>query len=1013
MDNVAAKERIQTIESTVHRLLALVNQQIPPSRQSRPSNLRLRSSSKQPPPWIAQVLKAIREVSSDLHKLKNELTTTKSHMQAVRQTSRAAATLLGPSPPKKPDHGHAMMDTVPGSSSSPLDSAYETASATSDNAQLVATGPEKAPSPTKRAPSWNSSTGSCGDFDYQITVDGIKEIDWAGTASFFEPPENHDFFGVAYCPGPLRQGYSYLRLSRSNRFRCPDFTRLPSESSQINPERFLTQLVEKPPTKKINYYVGPTSAFSDLLHPGEELLEPSIGRLPGINEPWCHAGDALSGTAFHREDARFYSCNLTLRGWKLWLLILPAHTQRFEAFIKDLIGLRHQNYCDQFVRHEALLIDPERLRKAEIDFKICVAGPGDIVITRPGQYHCVVNLTTCFAIAINFVLPGEKAIPEDLTVCPACGLYPLKEKYTSLRIVSHIPDAPRLNIGDSTRPASSKPRTGQQPGRKRAGTIATTDTPPKKRITRRSNAGGSKFSRITAEDTLRRPSDDSAFSAWLPYIQKHDSSCRLPSLEQLKSSAVVLRLFLATQSRSAVDYLCGILFAWRRQDSSELNVLATSRGGPQRLHTLATLINDLETKGNLNSLMAVLAKVEFANHVQTQIARERLSDQDWDLVWNDIAGSGGNREPLEHRNRRSAEWRNIGRKITRFSPGLLCLIPAVKARPYHVGYSTLTELSDEDVHRLQAIVASTDLGKQLLEFGSRLVESVLHGHDLPEYLWEHSCDNAPHELTEDDIVQSIAPFPALSKCVVDLHRFQDVPVPEGWPGTWPADPTSSYGFESPCDFCSSDGCQCRESLFMNVNPAGCYYQARRLPGEGIATIVIRASGKKGQGIFAKGPANRVLFEKGNVIGEFTGEIVPPATYDYNNSGGMVLDVEREDLPGAPVVYQIYCGKMGNWTRKINHRCHKPSAYLRTAMFSGHHCVLVFAHRDLMAGDEVTIRYSRGKQQFSLVAEYIRTPNRRTNKPVAWIVVTYITKTRDAIERDVVILLRSDPVSTFL
>ncbi|KAL2201606.1 hypothetical protein CC79DRAFT_1402237 [Sarocladium strictum] len=75
-------------------------------------------------------------------------------------------------------------------------------------------------------------------------------------------------------------------------------------------ETFLDNVIEKPPKTVIPYYIGPASHYKDMLSAGADLER--LPELDGVNKHYIHIGDKNSGTAFHREDGRLRSCNLTL-----------------------------------------------------------------------------------------------------------------------------------------------------------------------------------------------------------------------------------------------------------------------------------------------------------------------------------------------------------------------------------------------------------------------------------------------------------------------------------------------------------------------------------------------------------------------------------------------------------------------------------------------------------------------------------------------------------------------------
>jgi hypothetical protein len=180
--------------------------------------------------------------------------------------------------------------------------------------------------------------------------------------------------------------------------------------------------------KPICYITGP--AFTDLsiLDPGPVLSK--YPNLPGVSTVYEHIGDPLSGTAWHKEDANLRSCNITRAGYKIWLLIPPSDTKKFEAFVMRKWKITKP--CDQFVRHLNLFLGPREIEKEGITVDTICAGPGDLISTQPQQYHAVLNATFCVASSINYLLPDETFNYENTVHCEECGLSPLVAKSTTL-----------------------------------------------------------------------------------------------------------------------------------------------------------------------------------------------------------------------------------------------------------------------------------------------------------------------------------------------------------------------------------------------------------------------------------------------------------------------------------------------------------------------------------------------------------------------------------------------------
>lgn len=202
-----------------------------------------------------------------------------------------------------------------------------------------------------------------------------------------------------------------------------------AKPSEEDVEQYLEGLYRNLPQEPIPYYVGPLSGplaekLQSNFPSGNEVRQ--LGDVRGVSTLYGHVGGKASGTAFHCEDANCRSYNLVLIGGKIWIMIKLHHTAKFEELVRRLTGC--DTSCDQFVRHTSVVIPPSKLRAEGIEFDIIFAGPGDMVVTQPRQYHAVINRTASFAIATNFVLPDEDPIPERLPVCHLDGFYHLEHE---------------------------------------------------------------------------------------------------------------------------------------------------------------------------------------------------------------------------------------------------------------------------------------------------------------------------------------------------------------------------------------------------------------------------------------------------------------------------------------------------------------------------------------------------------------------------------------------------------
>ncbi|KAJ4248072.1 hypothetical protein NW762_012842 [Fusarium torreyae] len=207
------------------------------------------------------------------------------------------------------------------------------------------------------------------------------------------------------------------------KFEWPDFKKRVRPMTAMEASQELDRFLTKP-DPYVSYYCGLMK--SELwklcpLHAGKQLA--GIKGLTHVNQIYTHLGKRGSATAIHKEDDRFGSVNVGLAGTKLFFLIEAGDTEKFEIWVRS-------NYvckpCPQFVRHLNIFFGPEQLEAAGIRFKILIQRVGDLIETKPHQYHQVLNIEDSLAISINQLAPLE--IPQfldinnPLEVCDGCGL---------------------------------------------------------------------------------------------------------------------------------------------------------------------------------------------------------------------------------------------------------------------------------------------------------------------------------------------------------------------------------------------------------------------------------------------------------------------------------------------------------------------------------------------------------------------------------------------------------------
>ncbi|KAL8396658.1 hypothetical protein RB594_003646 [Gaeumannomyces avenae] len=339
---------------------------------------------------------------------------------------------------------------------------------------------------------WNKFGPSVGGM---IRIEGLSSLTSAELKEKIQQPDQEwDLVGMRYSLD--ERGACRVRLADpEGGFSVPDFS---DAVPQEDPERFFDDICANPPKEVINYYVGPQCTnrkeqFNGLLHPGKLAKLAELRRqkaeergdsrqdweVAGVTTPYEHIGHRLSASCFHREDAHYWSANINLSGEKIWVVIKPESTGAFEAYVRG----RYSSFdCDQWLRHHNLLIGPSTLRAAGIKFDVLSAQPGMMVVTRPGQYHMVVNRTPSFATAINFLMPGDSLLPEVATkVCKDCGLrFAKEEKLWDFEHVGKNQLSSRPKRAAALRPAvSSASSTSPSKKKRPAAKQINTDSPGK------------------------------------------------------------------------------------------------------------------------------------------------------------------------------------------------------------------------------------------------------------------------------------------------------------------------------------------------------------------------------------------------------------------------------------------------------------------------------------------------------------------------------------------------------
>ncbi|GFN15319.1 SET domain-containing protein [Aspergillus tubingensis] len=276
---------------------------------------------------------------------------------------------------------------------------------------------------------------------------------------------------------------------------------------------------------------------------------------------------------------------------------------------------------------------------------------------------------------------------------------------------------------------------------------------------------------------------------------------------------------------------------------------------------------------------------------------------------------------------RMAIWR--GYKEIKDTGGWACLIFASTGIYRFCKYRT--EFGEGLFTRLRHLRSSFEVAADTLHPGWRDLLQVIrqdtsiayHGH--------------PHEwvtLSEGPAVPLASTYAHLDLPQGFQYQFIDQSVLD----------TAAFGTQDPrrvpeldLDVCLV--CKARQSDEIEKNQCLCFPALFGGVNHPVPVQVFRTSTGKNNGVIA-----RCSFDRGTVIGEFTGLIT---------NGIEGVDVMLGGSRGR--TYQIYQGQMGNFTRFINHSC-RPNSQFQRFYWRGMERIIVVS-RGIMAGTEITIDYS--------------------------------------------------------
>lgn len=283
----------------------------------------------------------------------------------------------------------------------------------------------------------------------KITCTGVPSVDLGSLRLRIPIPKKESgvVFAVKYAR--CRDIVTLIKAHVSH-FHCPVSGGSIQRPTDKEIEQFIDGIMALPPAASIAYYVGDglTKEFDWILETDDELrrLREAGTDIRGVNTTYWLLGGAGSGTAAHCEDMNLRSCNITLEGYKWWILIDTGSTNAFEEWARSLDwpDIKPEQ-DDQWVRRMNLIPTKAMLDEKGIGFSEYVTGPGEMITTAPRQYHWVINVTDSLSLAINFAFDGElqKGLEslDSLPLTKRSPMWSLRQKRDQMKTTGSSLDA--------------------------------------------------------------------------------------------------------------------------------------------------------------------------------------------------------------------------------------------------------------------------------------------------------------------------------------------------------------------------------------------------------------------------------------------------------------------------------------------------------------------------------------------------------------------------------------------
>ncbi|EGU73840.1 hypothetical protein FOXB_15649 [Fusarium oxysporum f. sp. conglutinans Fo5176] len=477
-------------------------------------------------------------------------------------------------------------------------------------------------------------------------------------------------------------------------FEWPDFEEGGSSMTTRQASRELEQFLEAP-ENEVSYFCGIMRSIiwsSCPLYSGEQL---DIKELTHVNEPYTHLGKKGSVTAMHKEDDIFGSVNVGFLGTKLFLRVLTEDTEKFEKWVRAKYKCKP---CPQFVRHLNIFFEPKQLEAAGIRFELLIQRPGDLIETRPDQYHQILNLEDSLAISINHLSPGItpnfRDVNNPLEVCNECGLKGLYGR-PGFHVKWVDPDVLAPGMNEATVSTKRHKR----------------KAPPEPL-----EAG--------ARNTRGYTDSSETFNKMLRIIRSEAPFFKLPSKPSLDEQ-YVMKMAAAILSIPAIEQFRGLVSAWRNRNE---HIIVSKQGDP--LKQCALYLKNASAKTALGKFQLRHSRALMARLVDDWKSERSLSrlgkKEKADLAHRlEIEGN-----ELTNSLREGRMWNEVCGHFH----GLLPFIPLNSGPPFSISVQDWKQLDKGQLKTLHQLIDCDD-SRRLCEAGKALENMV--AYDSPVvFEWE-------------------------------------------------------------------------------------------------------------------------------------------------------------------------------------------------------------------------------------------------------------------------------------